>query len=278
MADEYTSFPTSKPINLQCRLGYGSLTVIAQDDLAEATVRLTPRNPRSDVLGRSVVELRGPTLVVQVPRQGGGGLADLIGGWGRDKDAVDAEIVVPTRTAVKLSTGSADITVVGTVGGAEVSTGSADIDVDTVDGDLRLRYGSANSRVSTVTGSATVRSGAGDAHFGEVCGDLQAGFGSGDLDIDIARGSVRSRSGSGDASIGVGYGDIDLAAGSGRVTIGLPEGLSARLQVTTGSGRVQSELPIEDRSTSPGRAITVKARTGSGDVRLFRAPTAPSAA
>jgi hypothetical protein len=268
MADTFTTFALSAPINLIVRLGHGAVTVTASDDLTEASVRLTPRDPKSDIVERTVVEMRGPTLAIVSPRQGG--LADVLGGWRRDRDRIDADILVPSGTAMKMSTASADITVSGRAGGADIATGSATVDLDTIDGDLRLRYGSATSRTQSVTGSATVRSGSGNAYFGEVGGVLQAGFGSGDLEVEVAHGGVRSRAGSGDARIGVVHGDVDIAAGSGRVSIGLPAGVSARLEVTTGSGRVQSELPI-DRSASGGKPITVKARTGSGDVRLFRA-------
>lgn len=269
MANTLSTIPLSGPINLIARLGHGTVTVTARDDLAEATVRLTPRELDSDILERIVVEMRGPTLAVVAPRQGG--IADLIGGWKRERDSVDVDIEVPTGTALKISTASADITVKGRCGGADIATGSAVIDVDTVDGDLRLRYGSATSRVQEVTGDAVVRSGAGDAQFGEVGGALQAGFGSGNLAIDIAHGGVRSRAGSGDASIGTAYGDVDFGSGSGTVSVGLPAGLSARLDVTTGSGRVQSDLPIEESPAAGSKSITIRARTGSGDVRLFRA-------
>lgn len=269
MADSFTSFPLKGRINLLVRSGHGSVTVNAVDELEEASVRLTPRDPNSDILERTVVEMRGPTLVVTSPRQGG--LGDLIGGWRRDRDRIDAEITVPTGTALKITTASADITVNGRAGGADIATGAASIDLDTIDGDLRLRYGSATSRTQTVTGSATLRSGSGNAHFGEVRGQLQAGFGSGDLEVDFAHNVVRSRAGSGDARIGAAHGDVDVAAGSGAVSVGLPAGMSARLEITTGSGRVHSELPIEDRGASEDRSITIRARTGSGDVRLFRA-------
>jgi hypothetical protein len=269
MADAYTTFALTDPINLLVRLGHGSVVVTARDDLTEASVRLTQRDPKSDLLERTAVEMRGPTLAVLAPRQGG--IADLLGGWRRDRDRIDAEIVVPSGTATKITTAGADITVKGRVGGADLVTGAATIQVDTVDGDLRLRYGSADSTVQTVTGSVTIRSGAGNAVFGEVGGQLQAGFGSGDLEVAVAHGAVRSRAGSGDARIGSVHGDVDVAAGSGAVSIGLPAGLAARLEVTTGSGRVQSELPIEQTSPGSGKSITIRARTGSGDVRLFRA-------
>lgn len=263
------TFPLSGPINLNARIGQGTLTVTAADDLAEATVTLTPRGKGSDILDRVVVGMNGRTLEVLTPREGG--LADFLGSWKRDRDGVDAQITVPTGTAVKLMTFTAPITVVGRIGGADIATGTGTIIVDQVDGDLRLRLGAADSRVERVTGSAVVRSGSGDAVFGEVHGDLQAGFGSGDLAAEIVHGSSRLRAGSGNLRLGAAHGDVDFTCGSGQMSIGLPAGVAARLDVRTGSGRVRSELPIEDDRTGTGPSITVRARTGSGDVRLFRA-------
>jgi len=41
---------------------------------------------------------------------------------------------------------------------------------------------------------------------------------------------------------------------------------------TTGAGRVHSNLPIDDRpKPATTKTITVRARTGSGDIELFRA-------
>jgi hypothetical protein len=121
----------------------------------------------------------------------------------------------------------------------------------------------------------TSRSGSGSARFGRIGGDLNAGCGSGELDVTSVGGSVRSRAGSGRFTLARVNGDlVDLASGSGPMSIGLPAGRPARLDVTTGSGRVDSELPIHDRprvSVSKARAMQVRARTGSGDIRLFRA-------
>lgn len=271
------NFALGTPLRqLVVRIGHGSVTVSARDDLAEATVELVPRDPESSITERIAVELRGDALAVVAPRQGG--LADMIGGRRRDRDAVDVTITVPAGTPAKISTATADVRVGGRVGAADIATGLGEITLDAVDGDLRLRYGSASSRVGSVAGSVVVRSGAGDARFGEIAGGLQAGFGSGELDVEVVRGAVRSRVGSGNARLGAVYGDVDLAAGSGGVSIGLPAGISARLDVTSGSGRVESELPIEQAPAPSARPITVRARTGSGTVRLYRAGSAAPAA
>src|SRR4051794_10361832 len=122
MAGETTILPLPGPITLLVRLGSGSVTAQARDDLTEARVRLTPREPSSAVLERVVVELRGSTLRVTGTRHGG--MADLLGAWRRDRDAVDAVLDVPTGTPVSISTASADVTVTGECGTADVMTGT----------------------------------------------------------------------------------------------------------------------------------------------------------
>jgi hypothetical protein len=47
--------------------------------------------------------------------------------------------------------------------------------------------------------------------------------------------------------------------------------VAARLDVMTGSGQLRSDLPVADTPNPAARAISVRARTGSGDVHLVRA-------
>jgi Putative adhesin len=265
------TFPLDGPINLHGRVGHGSFTVAEQDGLTEATVTLSPRGTGAELLGSTVVEMSGRTLSVQAPRQGGIFDLGLLGGRSRQREAIDITVTVPTGTAVKISAVTADITVTGRSGSADIASGSSTITLGDVDGDLRLRYGSGSARIGNVSGSVETRSGSGDAFFGEIGGALAAGCGSGNLEVTAVRGAVRSRAGSGAASLGAVYSDVDVARGSGTIAIGLPAGRPARVDVTTGSGRVNSELPIEDGPITQANPITVRARTGSGDVRLFRA-------
>jgi Putative adhesin len=261
------TFPVNGPINLAGRAGHGSFTVHSRDDITEAIVELVPRGAASDVTERTVVAMRGSTLVVQAPRQGG--LFDLIGG--RTRDSMDITVTLPSGSAVKISSFTADITVDGRCGTADLAAGSATITAEYVDGDLRVRYGSGNTIVETVSGAVQARSGSGDARFGRVNGALTTATGSGNLDVAEAFGPVHCRAGSGRATLNSVHGDVDAVTGSGTLAIGLPAGQAARLDVTTGSGRVVSELPIDDAPATSDRAITVRARTGSGNVRLFRA-------
>jgi Putative adhesin len=264
------TFPLQGPINLQVRIGHGSVTVDTQDDLAEASVRLEAGEHGADALEQTTAELNGNTLTVNSPRQGG--IFDLpVFAGRRSTHGVDVHIVIPSGTAVKISTFTAPIEVVGRVGGADIAFGSGEASLREVDGDLRLRFGSGQARAIQVNGSVTVRSGHGDAQFGEIGGALTSGSGGGNLRVRVARGPIRSRCGSGTVQVDEVHGDVDVASGSGALALGLPSGVTARLDVHTGSGQVRSELPIEDKPTSTKHAITLRARTGSGDVRLFRA-------
>jgi hypothetical protein len=262
------TFALTQPINLVGRIGHGSFRVTALDDLTEATVTLTARTEGSEVLSRMSAELRGSTLQISSPRQGG--IFDLLGG-SRNHDAVDVEVTVPSGTPIKISSFTADITVTGRCGPADIASGASEINADHIDGDLRLRYGSGNCHIDHVTGSVQTRSGSGDAWFGEVGGALSSACGTGRLEVGTVRGAVRFRAGSGGATFGAIYGDVDLASGSGELRIGVPAGVSARLDLTTGSGHVDPQLPISQTPAGGGRPITIRARTGSGDVQLFRA-------
>ena len=266
-----TTFPLPGPASLQLRVGSGSLTVHARYALTEASVSLVPRVADSDVVERTLVELRGSTLLVMAPRQGGILDLPILGGRRHSRDAMDVTITVPSGSAVKATTNTADIAVDGRCGTADIASGASAISLDEVDGDLRVRYGSSTCRVGRVSGSVELRSGSGDARLGEIGGVLSAARGSGRLDVAAVHGPARSRSGSGPTTLGAVHGDVDVASGTGELAIGIPAGQAARLDVTTGSGRVNSELPVEERPATAGRAITVRARTGSGDIRLFRA-------
>jgi hypothetical protein len=272
MASNTTTFPLTGPINLVVRLGYGSITVATHEVLTEAVVRLVPRDHQSDVLDRVTVEMHGQTLLVTGPRQDG--LADLIGRWRRDRDEIDAVIEVPTGTAIKISAASEDVTITGRCGDTDLATTAGRISLDTVDGNLRLRYGSANSRIGVVTGSAELGAAGGSAHFGEVGGPLECKLGSGELIVDVVRGELRLRAGSGSARIGAVYANADLAFGSGPISIGLPTGVTAQVDITSGTGEVHSDLPVEQAPDPAARAIRVRARTGSGGVRILRAVAA----
>jgi hypothetical protein len=263
------TFPLAGPINLQVRIAHGSVHVGTEDGLAEAKVIIEPGKNAGDLLAQTTVELSGDTLNISAPRQGG--LFDLPVFGRHGGRHLDVRVFVPTGTPLRISTFTAPITVAGPVGNADIAFGSAEAALRDVQGDLRLRYGNGRVRVVHVTGSVQLRSGSGSAQFGEIDGALQAGCGTGDLEVRRVHGKVRTRCGSGSAVLREVHGDVDVASGSGGVEVGLPSGVSARIDVQTGAGRVETDLPVEDAPRPNADTITLRARTGSGNVRLFRA-------
>lgn len=263
------TFPLDGPVKLVVRIGHGSVTVETADDLAEATVRLTGGKHADELLAQTTVDLRGDTLTIVAPRQGGVFDLPFLGKWaGR---TIDVHVTLPTGSDVKISTFTAPIRILGDVGAADLSFGAGEAAVRHVTRDLRLRFGSGSAKAVQVDGSVQLRSGSGNAEFGEIGGALTSGCGSGDLAVRVVRGPARVRTGSGTARLAEVHGDVDATTGSGGVEIGLPEGVSAQVDLHTGSGRVHTDLPVEDAPRAADHTIRLRARTGSGDVRLFRA-------
>jgi hypothetical protein len=263
-------FPLDTPLSqFVVRLGHGSVTIETDDDLDTATVELTAAKHSAELLAQTVVERRGKALVVVAPRQGGAFELPFLGK--RAVRGLDLRATLPAGIDVKISTFTAPIWIAGRVGTADLSFGSGEAKVREVDGDLRLRFGTGLAEAVDVHGSVQLRSGAGNAAFGEIGGALVSGCGSGDVRVRRVHGPVRVRSGSGAALLGEVHGDVDLTTGSGQLEIGLPAGVTARLDLHAGAGRVRSELPIDDRPAGDHAPITLRARSGSGDVRIFRA-------
>jgi Putative adhesin len=270
------SFDVSGPITLDLRMSRASITVHEVDDATQAAVRLVPAPGSLDLTDRCTVALSGATLRITMPKNGfeGGGIRS----WGRRTDGIDAEITVPSRSSIRIRSFLGTVDVTGTAGDVDIASGSADVTLDYVAGSLRVRQGSGRSELHGVTGSVVVRSGSGDVQIGEASGTVDVVCASGNLDVGVAHEQVRLRAGSGSARVLVANGDVDIVSGSGGVEVGLPAGQVARLDVATGSGQLRTELPVDDQRPPGRRAITVKARTGSGDIRIGRAEPPATAA
>ena len=273
------TFPVSGPLDLHCEFRNGSLTVHARDDLTQAQVSITPREASTPVEQLFRIELTGNRLdVVERSEDGGSWLQGVLGGdlrgfarnriFGRTE--MDVVVELPAGSAAKVSVLSASVHADGRIGATSVSSGAADIELDLVDGPLQVRSGSGSLSANRITGPGNVRGGSGQVRIGEITGALSVAVGSGEVAVGTARNTVRVRSGSGSTQIDVAEGDVDVASSSGPVTVGLRPGQQARLDVASGSGRLHTEMPVQDSRPS-GHAITIRVRTGAGDVIVRRA-------
>lgn len=193
---------------------------------------------------------------------------------------LNVTIHAPARTRVEASTGAGNITVRGESADAEVRTVSGTVEVDRVTGDLRLDAGSGDATVRSVSGRAVGKVGAGVLTLDSLNGPSQLKSGSGDIRVGIARADVHARTGSGDLSVSdAERGNLDLTTGSGDLTVAVHAGVSAELDLRSGSGRVRSELDVSDNPPTGDHAkLVVHGGTGSGDVLVTRAFSSTGAA
>ncbi|TDE08227.1 DUF4097 family beta strand repeat-containing protein [Jiangella asiatica] len=280
MSDIITkTFPADGPIRLSIEQRSGDVEVTAADT-AEVTVRLHPSGPGGDELAdRTTVEYRPGALRVEVPRS-----TSLIG----RSPSVDIVVTVPAGSAASVQSGSGDIRLLGPLADVSGKAGSGAVSVQSA-ADVRLTTGSGDVTVDDCAGAA-VRTGSGDIRIRRLSGSVDLESGSGAIDVDGTVGDGRMSAASGDVTIGsvagrVGVttasgditvreaveGDITAGTASGGVTVGLAAGTAAKLDVSSITGSVRSDLDPADAPAETDRTLLLAVTTVSGSIRLHRA-------
>lgn len=210
-------------------------------------------------------------LRIQVPR--GQKIAVYLAAGEASVSNVDGDLTVDVASAGIRST--------GTRGRLLLDSGSGSLEVQGAEGDVSLDTGSGDVQVSNVRGSSLhVDTGSGSiSGSGLVVDVLNMDTGSGGIEVSgVNARSVLLDTGSGSVRVSL-DGDVDdlsIDTGSGDVTVFVPRGLGAEIMAETGSGGIDTEVPITIRSKSrdslrgtlgDGRG-KVYLETGSGSIRL----------
>ena len=195
--------------------------------------------------------------------------------------AVGAVVVRNVNGTLLVDTHSAEVEASGTRGALTVDLGSGGVTVrdaegrlviDTGSGDVVLE-GSAGEEALIDTGSGTVRA------SGVRAGELIVDTGSGDIRLErVTADRVRLDTGSGSISVAL---DADVSellidTGSGSVTVRAPASLGASIAIETGSGDIETGVPLRvtrrSRNELTGTIGDGQGRividTGSGDVAI----------
>lgn len=136
----------------------------------------------------------------------------------------------------------------------------------------QLSSASGNIKVSGVAGDLKVNTASGDVRVSDVSGAIKASTASGEMDVLNVSGTVNASTASGDVNVDLarleGSEDMKFSSASGNVSVRAPSSLDAEVYMTTASGRIQTDFPIEikDRNYGPGRSA--EGRLGSGARRL----------
>jgi hypothetical protein len=197
--------------------------------------------------------------------------------------SVDYEITVPTDTSIRTHSGSGDQIIEGTHGNVDIQTGSGDVKMRNVNGEIQLQTGSGNIRAHEISGAVKGGTGSGDVELEQTGqGDVDLHAGSGDISARGIQGAFHGQSGSGDITVeGTQTGEWQVRTGSGNVHVKLPDNAAFDADISTSSGSVDVEPPIE--MTVQGRigeshrhvqgkvhggGPLLSVHTGSGDIHI----------
>src|SRR5277367_2518209 len=138
--------------------------------------------------------------------------------------SVDYEITVPEETAIRIHSGSGDLTIDGTRGNADLQSGSGDLKLSHMAGEIRLQTGSGDVRAHEIAGAIRGGTGSGDIELQETGpGDVELRAGSGNITARGIQGAFHADTGSGDVTAeGTQTGNWEIRAGSGDVRLRLP--------------------------------------------------------
>ncbi len=158
--------------------------------------------------------------------------------------SVRFEVRVPrsmTFEINKISTASGDIEVTGVRGQVSVSTASGDVLVQNVNGRINASTASGEMRVVNVVGEVSAQSA------------------SGNVEVEIARLE--------------GTDNMKFSSASGDVHVKLPSNIDADISMTTATGDIKTDFPIEVKEQRHGPGSQAHGRLGSGS-RTIRISTA----
>jgi DUF4097 and DUF4098 domain-containing protein YvlB len=197
--------------------------------------------------------------------------------------SVDYEISVPADTVVHTRSGSGDQIIEGTRGNVDTQTGSGDVKLANLTGEIRLQTGSGNIRAHHISGAVRGGTGSGDVEIEEAAaGDIDLRTGSGNITARGIQGAFRGETGSGDVTAeGTQTGSWEIHTGSGNVHVRLPSNAAFDADISTSSGTVDVNEPIEMmvqgrvgdshkqiRGKVHGGGPTLRVHTGSGDIHI----------
>jgi len=254
------SFHTPGPVDLEVRNPAGTIEVTAADTDTSA-VQVTPLggSGSADAADRVRVELSadGRRLTVFAPER------RVIFGRG---SPLAVAVTVPTGSRLHVRTATADLTGHGRLAEVVAHTAGGEVVLDEVTGGTEVSSASGRVRIREA-GAVSVRTASGEVRVEHAGGDVELHSASGRLRVGVAESSVRVHTASGDVTVEeASRGTVELTAASGDLRVGVRSGVVARLDLSTVSGRIRSELPVEDTAPEGVAALEIRSRSMSGNV------------
>ena len=213
---------------------------------------------------------------------------------------VDYTIYVPAETEVRANVGSGSMEVNDIQGPVILHTGSGHIGAHRIHGDAETKTGSGSIELIDIGSRASAETGSGGIELSHVGGDVHVTTGSGSIRMDRTPSRIVTHTGSGTINISgagndlrasTGSGSIhvegnpqpssywDIHASSGSITLPVPSDAGFRLHARSGSGSIETDLPVtteelmgrhEMRGRIGDGSASVDLQTGSGGIHIRR--------
>jgi DUF4097 and DUF4098 domain-containing protein YvlB len=242
----------------------GSVRVTAEErDAPEATVQPADNGTASrEAAEQTRVELRGDTFYVHAPKS-------------RRLRARSAKLTIEIRTPLgsdlKATTASAEVRCRGQLAGVAVTTASGQVELDRATRDAHLKTASGSVHANRIDGDLRAETASGDVSADHAGGAVRISTASGDVEIGQAGADVSLNTASGDVSVSTSRrGAVQAKTVSGDVTLRVPAGTGVWLDLNTMSGATRSDLDVSDGTPPGGHTLTLRVRTMSGDIEVWR--------
>jgi len=250
---------------------YSGIRQVVVDSLGEGSITVSP-GADPDRLEGSIDAADDAFLAAVEVRQARDALrVSLPHGFWRSTIA-HLKLLVPPGLAYVIKTGAADVALSVDIGASKITTGSGHVSIGRA-ADLDCSTGSGYIEVAELGGrGARLSTGSGHVSIGTATCPVSAKSGSGHIDIKSLEGSdLQASSGSGELVVSSTTGSVDVRTAAGQVSIGVANRLATWLDLSSGSGEVRIGLDAI-REPEPGEPyISIRARTASGDIGVFRA-------
>jgi hypothetical protein len=276
------NYETPEPIRLRVDIPHGRIKVLAEET-AVTRIELTARHGDATArawIADAEITQSGDDILVRVRKQG---LA-LFGGG-----SIEAVVHAPLGSAARLCTGSGRVETIGRLGAvnaasgsglirlddcaeARAHTGSGDIVIAASAGSVDAKTGSGRISVGKVGADARIVTGSGHAELAEVAGNATLTTASGNIEIGQAGDGLEAFAASGSIQVRrADHGRVRAKTLSGRICVGVANGSAALLDITTFSGRVNSDLQASDAPGDDEKRVELVLSTMSGNVDVARA-------
>ncbi|HEY5873288.1 MAG TPA: DUF4097 family beta strand repeat-containing protein [Gaiellaceae bacterium] len=267
-------FETPGSVSLQVKLPSGRVLVTTADQ-PSTTVEVVAIGRRGqDAIDEIDVTLddRPGRHVVKIEQRDRFRWGPIQITWGGD---FECRIVCPPGTDLEFSGGSTDLRAEGELGEVSVRTASGDIRVESASRELQAKTASGDISVDTIAAQSSLATVSGEIDVERLDAPVTARSVSGRVTIASISAALGVSTTSGNIDLkAISGGDVRAKSVSGDVRIGVARGTRTWVDASSVSGRLESELGLEDQEPSgdAGDAVVpLHVKTVSGDVSIVRA-------